>query len=90
MVEFRMLGKNPTRFVWEEDAMEASWTFAPGDPALLEKLESMVNFVRSRMGSPVPVVVHDIPAISRAAAMPELPASSVANGWEIMAPGEEE
>lgn len=89
MTEFRLLGRNPVRFIWEEDAMEASWTFSPDDPELISKLESMVSFVRGRQGGETPrppLPVRPVPAVP-----PVLPAESVANGWELMVPegGEE-
>ncbi len=92
---FDLMGKVPIRFRWteEENQLEASWTYTPGDPDLRRKLRAMLAFLDEREATtavppqvaPVAELISPAPlrAIGAAPA-PEIPAQSRANGWEMI------
>jgi len=92
---FDLMGKTPIRFKYTDEALEASWTFAPGDPDLSRKLQGMLDFLRG-MAQDEPIfaalAMEDASAnrragrdlIARELEPPALPERAVANGWEML------
>lgn len=90
---FDLMGKVPIRFRWteEENQLEASWTYTPGDPDLRRKLRAMLDFLDEREATtspprvaPAGELAPPAPLRAVAAAVPEIPAQSRANGWEMI------
>lgn len=90
---FELLGRTPIRFRWaeEENQLEASWTYVPGDPELRRKLRAMLEFLDEReaiLAGPPPmapvVELAPAPPARAMAATPEIPEHSRANGWEMI------
>lgn len=88
MPTFRLLGRNPVRFTYDDGLLEANFTLSPddGDDVLRDKLRRMLQFLDERNAPPVqsvPLGEIFAPAVAKA---PELPESSRANGWETYSP----
>jgi hypothetical protein len=97
---FDLMGKSPIRFKYTDEALEASWTFAPGDPDLAPKLQRMLDFLKGMAQSDqifAALAMEDVASqraegrkeIARIMEPPALPERAIANGWEVIADGDE-
>jgi hypothetical protein len=93
---FDLMGKSPIRFKYTDEALEASWTFAPGDPELAPKLQRMLDFLKGMaQGDRIfaALAMEDVASqraegrreVARSLEPPALPERAIANGWEMHA-----